>query len=129
MILTAIFLLASYLLCNLYDFLWLLIPNMAKFSKIMSAYRASVSSPDDIGGLSRFYYDNRDLKLLLNLLWDDHIFKSDHVSLSSSNFLYKKLCESRLLLAAVSVSRNLLKRNMRIRVMQGDPSGCTLPFC
>ena len=72
--LTAIFFLAFYLLCNIYDFLWLLIPNMAKFSKIMSEYRTSVD-PGDLGGLNRVYYDYRDFKLLLNLLWADHVLE------------------------------------------------------
>jgi len=66
-IICAIALLAAYILCNLCDLLWLLIPNMAKFSRVMSAYRKGTSA-DDLVELNGIYFDNRDLKLLLNLL-------------------------------------------------------------
>ena len=52
--------------------MWLLIPNMAKFSQVMSAYRKGTSA-DDLVELNGMYFDNRDLQLLLNLLWQDRV--------------------------------------------------------
>ena len=66
--LSGVICLASYLLCNIYNFLWLVIPPMGKFSRIMSKFKGTGNS-DDMDELNRVYYNNRDFRLLLNLLW------------------------------------------------------------
>ena len=68
---------AIYILCNLYNVLWLLIPGFGKLSRVMSAYKYNMlershgsgkSDREVLGDLYDIYYNNRDLRLLLNLL-------------------------------------------------------------
>ena len=86
---------AVYILCNFYNCLWLLFPQFGKLSRVMSAYKynmleaAKGSGKTDryayiylhiysyiyidiyrevLGDLYDIYYDNRDLRLLLELL-------------------------------------------------------------
>jgi len=74
---TAAVLTAVYILCNFYNCLWLLFPQFGKLSRVMSAYKynmleaAKGSGKTDrevLGDLYDIYYDNRDLRLLLELL-------------------------------------------------------------
>ena len=66
-----------YILCNVYNFLWLLFPCFGKLSRVMSAYRYNMlerergtgrTNKQILGDLYDIYYDNRDLRLLLELL-------------------------------------------------------------
>ena len=66
-----------YIVCNIYNFLWLMFPCFGKLSRVMSAYkynmleRAHGSGKSDrevLGDLYDIYYNNRDLRLLLDLL-------------------------------------------------------------
>ena len=67
--LSGVICLASYLLCNIYNLLWLVIPPMGEFSRVMSKFKVKTVNSGDLDELNRVYYDNRDLRLLLNLLW------------------------------------------------------------
>ena len=59
---TGIICLALYLICNIYNFMWLVLPNVGKLSKALQNYKGNHNS---------VYYKNRDLRLLLDLLWDE----------------------------------------------------------
>jgi len=68
---------AIYILCNIYNVLWLLIPCFGKLSRVMSAYKYNMlerhhgsgkSDKEVLGDLYDIYYNNRDLRLLLDLL-------------------------------------------------------------
>ena len=67
--LSGVICLAFYLLCNIYNFLWLVISSMAKFSRVMSKFKGKTVNSGDLDELNRMYYNNRDFRLLLNLLW------------------------------------------------------------
>ena len=66
-----------YILCNTYNLLWLLAPHCCRLSRVMAAYQRNMreraegtgrSDRQILGDLYDIYYDNRDLRLLLNLL-------------------------------------------------------------
>ena len=66
-----------YILCNVYNVLWLLFPCFGKLSRVMSAYKYNMiernhgsgkSDREVLGDLYDIYYNNRDLRLLLDLL-------------------------------------------------------------
>jgi len=66
-----------YILCNIYNLLWILFPCFGKLSRAMEAYRHNMrerekssgkSDSEVLGDLYDIYYNNRDLRLLLNLL-------------------------------------------------------------
>ena len=66
-----------YILCNVYNALWLLFPCFGKLSRVMSAYKynmlerahdTGLSEREVLGDLYDIYYNNRDLRLLLDLL-------------------------------------------------------------
>ena len=66
-----------YILCNVYNLLWLTFPCFGKLSRLMSTYKANMrervgdSMKTDkqlLGDLYDIYYNNRDLRLLLDLL-------------------------------------------------------------
>ena len=68
-----------YILTNIFNLLWVLIPWFGKLSSVMSVYKKSKreaaknnkEKPDDskiLGDLYHIYYKNRDLKLFLELL-------------------------------------------------------------
>jgi len=67
---------AIYIFANLYNFMWLTIPCIGKLSKVMRTYKhnlihnnsAGTSEAVLLGELYHIYYDNRDLRLLLDLL-------------------------------------------------------------
>ena len=75
-LIVALVCLFAYLVCTVYNLMWLIIPNMSPLSRVMARYRSHVTlkgdSPTDaaaaLGELYHVYYNNRDLKLLLNLL-------------------------------------------------------------
>ena len=75
-LIVALILLFVYLVCTIYNLMWLIIPNMSPLSCVMARYRSHVTLkgnlPTDaaagLGELYCLYYNNRDLKLLLNLL-------------------------------------------------------------
>jgi len=60
-----IILLAFYFLLNLYNTAWLLLPALGKLRRIMTKFRTQCFVHRE---LEEFYYKNRDIKLLLNLL-------------------------------------------------------------
>jgi len=66
-----------YILCNIYNLMWLTFPCFGKLSRLMSTYKANMreragdSMKTDkqlLGDLYDIYYNNRDLRLLLDLL-------------------------------------------------------------
>ena len=66
-----------YILCNIYNVLWLLAPHCGRLSRVMTAYKRNMREREAggektdqqiLGDLYDIYYDNRDLRLLLNLL-------------------------------------------------------------
>jgi len=66
-----------YILCNIYNLLWLTFPCFGKLSRLMSTYKANMreragesmkSDRQILGDLYDIYYNNRDLRLLLDLL-------------------------------------------------------------
>lgn len=66
-----------YILCNVYNLLWLAIPVFGKLSRLMATYKRNMQAQDTsvgktdreiLGDLYDIYYDNRDLQLLLDLL-------------------------------------------------------------
>ena len=68
-----------YILTNIVNVLWVLVPSFGKLSKVMRAYKRNKreaakndkEKPVDekiLGDLYHIYYQNRDLKLLLELL-------------------------------------------------------------
>lgn len=70
-----------YLLCCFYNIMWIFFPQMGVLSSVMNEYRAElrkqakakkgapkVSDKQLLGELYEIYYNNRDLKLLLDLL-------------------------------------------------------------
>ena len=64
-----IVLLSCYFLLNLYNTAWLLVPSMGKLRRIMRNFRKKCSANTN-SQLEDFYYNNRDIRLLLNLLSD-----------------------------------------------------------
>ena len=60
-----IILLAFYFLLNLYNTVWLLVPFLGKLRRVMTKFRNKSFVHRQ---LEEFYYNNRDIKLLLNLL-------------------------------------------------------------
>ena len=67
----------SYILCNIYNLMWLLFPCLGNLRRLMSTYRTNLraksvvkeaSDKELLGDLYDIYYNNRDLKLLLDLL-------------------------------------------------------------
>ena len=67
----------TYILCNIFNFLWLVLPCFGKLSRVMSAYRHNMreicedpkkSDREILGDLYDIYYNNRDLRMLLDLL-------------------------------------------------------------
>ena len=79
-LLIALACLFAYLICTVYNLMWLLIPNMSPLSRVMKRYKQHVlqkatrevthsfTEAELLGELYHVYYNNRDLKLLLNLL-------------------------------------------------------------
>jgi len=71
-----IFITCIYILCNIYNLVWLLIPQLGKLSRLMVTYRKNMKARDIsnktdkelLGDLYDIYYNNRDLRLLLDLL-------------------------------------------------------------
>ena len=72
-------LISVYILTNIYNMLWVLLPWFGKLSSVMRVYKKSKrefakkdnEKPDDskiLGDLYHIYYKNRDLKLFLELL-------------------------------------------------------------
>ena len=66
-----------YILCNIYNLMWLTFPCFGKLSRLMSTYKANMreragdsmkSDKQLLGDLYDIYYNNRDLRLLLDLL-------------------------------------------------------------
>jgi len=65
-----------YILCNIYNLIWVLFPQLGKLSHLMTAYRRHMraregenkSDKELLGDLYDIYYNNKDLKLLLDLL-------------------------------------------------------------
>ena len=64
-----IILLSLYFLLNLYNTAWLLVPSMGKLRRIMKNFREKRSANTN-SQLEDFYFNNRDVRLLLNLLSD-----------------------------------------------------------
>jgi len=67
---------AMYVICNLYNLLWLVCPGLGVLDKVMNSYRENLlhtnnegkREEDLLGDLYHIYYNNRDLRLLLGLL-------------------------------------------------------------
>ena len=60
-----------YILCCVYNLLWLLVPQFGSLSGLMNKYKSEFKHENDqdiIGDLHDVYYKNSDLKLLLDLL-------------------------------------------------------------
>lgn len=65
-----------YLSCNIYNLIWLIFPQCGKLSRLMVIYRQNMRSREGgsksdkelLGDLYDIYYNNRDLRLLLDLL-------------------------------------------------------------
>ena len=65
-----------YLSCNIYNIIWLIFPQCGKLSRLMVIYRQNMRSREGgsksdkelLGDLYDIYYNNRDLRLLLDLL-------------------------------------------------------------
>jgi len=66
-----------YLLLQIYNIVWLLVPDIGELSRVMSSYKKclrnqnkdqNINDEDLLGDLWYVYYNNRDLKLLLELL-------------------------------------------------------------
>merc|ERR1712130_848939 len=64
-----------YMLCNVYNILWLTFPCFGKLSRVMDTYRHNMrerggknTDKENLGELWDIYYNNRDLRLLLDLL-------------------------------------------------------------
>jgi len=66
-----------YILCNVYNLMWLSFPCFGKLSRLMSTYKSNMRSREGdtmktdkqiLGDLYDIYYNNRDLRLLLDLL-------------------------------------------------------------
>ena len=68
-----------YTFFNIYNFLWLFIPYFGKLSRVMTRYKnnmllkakknkTGMRDEDVLGELCNIYYNNRDMKLLLDLL-------------------------------------------------------------
>eukprot|EP00092_Neocalanus_flemingeri_P023673 GFUD01025675.1.p1 GENE.GFUD01025675.1~~GFUD01025675.1.p1 ORF type:complete len:440 (+),score=100.43 GFUD01025675.1:24-1322(+) len=62
----------GFILCNLYNLVWMFVPSCGKFSRFMSRYKNCMKcagmGEDNLASLNRVYYHNYDLHLLLNLL-------------------------------------------------------------
>ena len=67
----------AYILCNIYNLLWLIFPCFGKLRRLMLAYKRNlrdssggeeVDEKEMLGNLYDIYYNNRDLRLLLDLL-------------------------------------------------------------
>jgi len=79
-LLIALVFLLAYLSCTIYNLMWLFIPNRSPLSRVMKRYKEHVTrkatlevshsftEAELLGELYHVYYNNRDLKLLLNLL-------------------------------------------------------------
>uniref|UniRef100_A0A0K2U8T8 Uncharacterized protein n=1 Tax=Lepeophtheirus salmonis TaxID=72036 RepID=A0A0K2U8T8_LEPSM len=74
-LLVTVAILVVYLFCCLYNFVWLLMPQLGSLSRVMSKYRTMLRKRYDgnedttiLGELHWIYFNNRDLKLLLDLL-------------------------------------------------------------
>ena len=79
-LLVALACLLAYLICSIYNLMWLVIPNMSPLSRVMKRYKKHVlqratkevthsfTEEELLGELYHVYYNNRDLSLLLNLL-------------------------------------------------------------
>ena len=65
MTIIVIVLLSMYFLLNLYNTAWLLIPSFGKLRRIMTKFRSKCFVHRE---LEEFYYNNKDTRLLLNLL-------------------------------------------------------------
>lgn len=71
-----IFITCIYILCNIYNLVWMLVPQLGKLSRLMVIYRQNMraregnnkSDKELLGDLYDIYYNNRDLRLLLDLL-------------------------------------------------------------
>jgi len=66
-----------YILCNFYNIMWLLFPCFGRLSRVMDTYRHNMRArganegkhdKEILGDLWEIYYNNRDLRLLLDLL-------------------------------------------------------------
>eukprot|EP00092_Neocalanus_flemingeri_P069496 GFUD01085180.1.p1 GENE.GFUD01085180.1~~GFUD01085180.1.p1 ORF type:complete len:487 (-),score=116.41 GFUD01085180.1:160-1620(-) len=65
-----------YILCNIYNLVWILLPQFGKLSRLMISYKQSMRAREGnsktdkelLGDLYDIYYNNRDLRLLLDLL-------------------------------------------------------------
>ena len=62
-----------YILCCIYNFLWLFIPQLGSLSGLMNKYKNQFKNENEngndiVGDLHDVYYNNKDLKLLLDLL-------------------------------------------------------------
>ena len=67
----------SYILCNLYNLMWLTFPCFGKLSRLMATYKANMreqvedptrTDKEVLGDLFDLYYNNGDFRLLLDLL-------------------------------------------------------------
>ena len=74
-LMAALVILFQYILCSIYNLLWLSFSGLGTLSRVMRKYRQrlirskpSGSDKEILGDLWGIYYNNRDLKLLLNLL-------------------------------------------------------------
>jgi len=60
-------LLSLYFLLNVYNLLWLLFPSLTRLGRIMEVYKSNCKK-GELGQLGEFYYENRNPRLLLDLL-------------------------------------------------------------
>ena len=65
-----------YILCNVYNLVWMLLPRLGKLSSLMVTYKQNMRAREGnaktdeelFGDLYNIFYNNRDLRLLLDLL-------------------------------------------------------------
>ena len=71
-----IFITFIYILCNIYNLVWMLVPRLGKLSSLMVTYKQNMRAREGkdktdkelLGDLYEIYYNNKDLRLLLDLL-------------------------------------------------------------
>ena len=66
-LLVVLVILVMYLACSFYNFLWLVHPHMGCLAKVMDDYKHGMNQ-EYLESLNALYYNNRDLKLLFDLL-------------------------------------------------------------
>merc|ERR1711915_349557 len=136
-------LLALYFLLNMYNLAWVLLPGFSKLRSIMNVYKKTLKSH---GELEQFYYNNRDVQLLLNLLGCSSGVSGPMRSLAliDKDFCYACLpqlescltspSETSKMVARISIKKESLlyhlnkKTSMRLSFITEEDGGGSVPF-